>query len=143
MDSFTYTRRKARAALQLTFSDAGIPGDFIVLPHQDDYERLEVVSEGEVRWIADFKSTIIATAWFFDEFTGNAEVEDMSLISESREYYPDAYGFRRGHRVNLAFDLTGTPPETLEAWRALPRAPIRRRGSKREIKVISSRCRGI
>ena len=136
MDNFTLVRRKARAALEQAIINAGIPMDFVVLPHQDDHDRLLVVSDWEIRWIDDSNTRRIAEIYLQTELTGVVQGQDLYWISNSREFHPDDYGFERPYSFELPFDITDIYEKEGAGWETLPKAPMRKRKRPRKFKVI-------
>ena len=138
MDSFTLARRMARAALEVASQGAGIPMDYIVFPHQDDHERLLVVSDWEVRWVDDTLTRVIAEIYLQEPLAGVVQGKDLYWISTSRDFYPDDYGFERPYRFEIPFDLTDIYEREGKGWETLPKAPMRKRRRPRQFKVIGS-----
>jgi len=136
MDSFTLARRKARAALEQAFITAGIPMDYIVLPHQDDHDRLLVVSDWEIRWIDDSNTRRIAEIFLQSPLTGVVQGQDLYWISNSREFDPTDYGFDRPYCFDLPFDLTDIHETEGNSWETLPKASMRKRKRPQVFKII-------
>lgn len=138
-DDFTFARRKAYAALDQALSGAGIPGDYLILPHQDDHNQLQVVSDNEIRWQYADNGLIRATVYFFEDLTGEIQGHDIHNVTESRDFYAEDYGFDRPFQFALPFDLTDVSKADLSAWRELPKVTLKRSARPFQPKVISSR----
>lgn len=136
MDSYTLARRKAHAALLDAFDRAGIPRDYCVIPHQDNHERLLVAGEYEVRWLDDYQSYQRAVVHFDDDLVGAVVGDDIHRVVESRDFYGEDYGFERPFSFELPFDLTEIEQAHGQAWRELPKAPLRKRRKPHIPKVI-------
>ena len=126
MRDFKVARRMARAGLFDAFTRAGIPADYLTLPHQDDHIQLLVVSDSEVRWVDDRQ--IYRKAEIYIEGDGGFVCgEDMYRISDSRDFFPDDYGFHRPFTFELPFDLTDIAEAERDAWESLPLAKLPKR----------------
>jgi hypothetical protein len=122
---FTYVRRVARAALEHALDMAGIPADYVVLPHQDDHERLIVVSEQEVRWVDDRQSYRRAEIWFTDTYIGRVHIPSTHRLTNSRDFNPEDYGLAKA--AHLPFDITDIAERHEAGWQHLPKAALRQR----------------
>lgn len=137
MNPNTVFRRRARAALQDAFQRAGIPLDFVLLPHQDDHERLLVVSEYETRWLRN-NQTCLAYLYMQSDLTGVVCGDNMLRISDSDAFDPEDYGFGRPFRFELPFDINDIEQTHRREWEELPKATFPRMRKQYTPKVIGS-----
>jgi hypothetical protein len=117
-------RRKAHCALGMALRDAGIPADFVILPHMDD-ERLLPAAEDLVHWMTDDLQSL-ARIWFYpDGLSGAVEGDNVYRLSDSASFCPEDYGI--GREFYFPFDISDIAD--IEAWSTLPmvKLPKRRR----------------
>lgn len=138
MDAITITRRKAHAAILDAFERAGIPRDYVVLPHPDDYEQLLVLGEREVRWCDERQSRRRAAVCFDSSLTGAVVGDSIHRAVDSEAFYAEDCGIEHPYSFDLPFDLTETEQTHGQAWRELPMVPLRKRRRVFKAKVTGS-----
>jgi hypothetical protein len=126
MRDYKVIRRMARAALEQAISNAGVPKDYVILPHQDDPKLLWVTGETEVRWMESDNIRERATIYFDEDYVGVVAGKSVYVLSDSEHYYPDDYGLDHRLPFELPFDISDLAVNEMAAWESLPLAKIRR-----------------